>query len=160
MNTDRRARWAISFADLALLLLGFFVLLQVNGNRSNAVLSGISRQFGGRPMADQSQQFSASDLFEPGEAMLTPAGTARLAAVAGRFSAQDMTIELASQGQDATAHRFDGWDLSAARLGAVARALKGAGIAENRLVIRGLDQEAADKPGQIIRIAPAKNPPL
>lgn len=155
MSIERRARWAISFADLALLLLGFFVLLQVSGKRSDAVLSGVSRQFGGRPMADQTQEFKASELFEPGEAMLTPAGAARLAVAGKRFATQSTPIELASQGQDGTKQRFDAWDLSAARLGAVARALRAAGIADNRLVIRGLDQSATDRPGQIIRIAPA-----
>jgi flagellar motor protein MotB len=157
MNMDRRARWAISFADLALLLLGFFVLLQASGKRSEAVLSGVSRQFGGKPVTlDQAQEFAASGLFERDEAMLTSAGAAKLAAVGKRFAAQGFTVELISQGQDATARRFDAWDLSAARLGAVARALRSAGIPENRLVIRGLDQEAADEPGQVIRIAPGK----
>ena len=47
----RRNRWAISFADLLLLLLAFFVLLQASGSRRDAMLSHVSRQFGGQPMA-------------------------------------------------------------------------------------------------------------
>ena len=43
---DRRNRWALSFADLALLLLGFFVLLQASNGRQREVVSGVAQQFG------------------------------------------------------------------------------------------------------------------
>lgn len=152
---DRRARWAISFADLALLLLGFFVLLQASGNRSDAVLSGVGAQFGARPMAGR-VELRATALFVPGEAMLTPAGNARIATLAREYRAAGRSVELASSGQDSSTRRFDGWDLAAARLGAVARALKAAGIAEKHLVIRGLDQRADSGPGQVIRIGPGR----
>ena len=52
--------------------------------------------------------------------------------------------------------RFDEWDLAAARLGAVARELKGHGLAGDRLRIRGLDQmDGASGRGQVIRIGRA-----
>lgn len=153
-SAARRNRWAVSFADLLLLLLGFFVLLQASGGRRDALLSQMSQQFGGRPMA-QGVELRATDLFVPGEAMLTPAGRARLAAAAKRFGTAT-GIDLRSDGIDQAQHRFDEWDLAAARLGAVARALRAAGIARDRLTIRGLDQtEGKAGQGQMIRIAPA-----
>lgn len=153
-STARRNRWAVSFADLLLLLLGFFVLLQASGGRRDALLSQISQQFGGRPMT-QGVQVRAAELFVPGEAMLTPAGRTRLAEVARRFG-KTAGIDLRSQGTDKAQHRFDEWDLAAARLGAVARALRAGGIAQDRLTIRGLDQaEGKAGQGQMIRIAPA-----
>lgn len=44
----RRNRWAVSFADLLLLLLAFFVLLQASGARRDVVLAGVAQQFGDR----------------------------------------------------------------------------------------------------------------
>lgn len=160
---QRRARWATSFADLALLLLGFFVLLQASGSRSSQIISGVGAQFGARPFAG-SRSFAASSLFVPHEAMLTPAGQARIAAVAAGFARSDGIVEIASFGQDGATARFDAWDLAAARLGVVARALRTSGIAEDRLRIRGLDQAQAEltqeggkaRGGQVIRIASVK----
>jgi flagellar motor protein MotB len=154
----RRSRWAISFADLLLLLLGFFVVLYASGSRRDALLGSVGRQFGGKPMAD-AVELRAAELFVPGEALLTPAGSAQLSALARRFGGQAGGMEVASRGTDPARQRFDDWDLAAARLGAVARALKAQGIARERLLIRGLDQaDGQDGKGQVIRIAPARAP--
>jgi flagellar motor protein MotB len=154
----RRNRWVVSFADLLLLLLAFFVLLQASGSRRDAMLARISQQFGGRAMA-QGMELRAADLFEPGEALLSAAGRARLATLAHDFAKQSGGVEIRSHGSDPSRRRFDQWDLAAARLGAVARALQADGIAQDRLLIRGLDQ-AEGKPGQgqMIRIAPGARP--
>lgn len=148
----RRNRWAISFADLLLLLLGFFVLLQASGGKRDAMLAQVSAQFGGKAVR-RGIELRAADLFLPDEALLSPRGRARLAQIAHDSGSQG-SIELSSDGIDSSARRFDGWDLAAARLGAVARALRANGVAQHRLVIRGLDQ-AQDGPGegQTIRIA-------
>lgn len=152
----RRSRWALSFADLLLLLLGFFVMLQANGQRRDAMLAGVRQQFGGRP-ADEGTEIRASELFLPGEALLSPQGEARLAALAARFGGRDR-LEISSRGTDMGWRRFDGWDMAAARLGAVARGLEGRGVARDRLVIRGLDQmDGATGKGQSIRITPAND---
>ena len=66
-------------------------------------------------------------------------------------------MEIRSQGADPRRQRFDEWDLAAARLGAVARALEAQGVARDRLLIRGLDQaEDQAGQGQWIRIAPGR----
>ena len=155
----RRNRWAISFADLLLLLLAFFVLLQASGSRRDVLLSQVSRQFGGRDMAP-GVELRAADLFQPGEAMLSDRGRARLAGIARQFVGQADGLEIRSHGSDRGHQRFDEWDLAAARLGAVARALRSDGIAQDRLLIRGLDQgDGATGQGQSIRIAPAPRNP-
>src|SRR3546814_12506050 len=43
----RRSRWALSFADLLLLLLGFFVMLHASGQRRDVMLAQVRQQFGG-----------------------------------------------------------------------------------------------------------------
>ncbi|WP_242125189.1 flagellar motor protein MotB [Sphingobium sp. Sx8-8] len=152
----RRSRWALSFADLLLLLLGFFVMLQAGGQRRDAMLAQVRQQFGGRAMA-QATEIAASELFVPGEALLTPLGEARLTRVAQRFAGDQGRLEISSQGSDPGRQRFDSWDLAAARLGAVARALKDRGVDRHRIVLRGLDQlDGAAGKGQVIRILPAQ----
>lgn len=151
----RRSRWAISFADLLLLLLGFFVLLQASGQRRDAMLAQVRQQFGGRPMAS-GVDLRAADLFLPGEALLSDTGRTRLAQAASMFRRRNEMLEIRSQGTDRADQRFDEWDLAAARLGAVARELKAQGLPRERLTIRGLDQlDGATGKGQLIRIAPA-----
>ncbi|KKW93492.1 flagellar motor protein MotB [Sphingobium chungbukense] len=151
-SSARRSRWAISFADLLLLLLGFFVMLQASGQRKDAMLAQVRAQFGGRAAA-QATEIRAAELFQPGEAMLTPAGDARLKALGARFAKGRERLEVSSRGSDSGRQRFDGWDLAAARLGAVARALKDAGVGRDRLAIRGLDQlDGESGKGQMLRI--------
>ncbi|PZU57319.1 MAG: flagellar motor protein [Sphingobium sp.] len=158
MSTERRARLAISFADLALLLLGFFVLLQASGSQRRAVLEGVGSQFGGKAAAAAPDiaQWPASDLFVAGEAMLSPAGNARISAYVRSFAAHGEGVELRSVGQDRANGRYDAWDLAAARTGAVARALEAAGLRRDRILIRGLDEGDGTAKGQAIRLAPTQ----
>lgn len=147
----RRGRWAISFADLCLLLLGFFVLLQASAGHRQDVVDGVSRQFGG-PVA-QSDRLVAARLFQPGEAILTPAGIEAVRNIARRHRAGGERVELRSTGLDPATHRFDNWDLAAARVGAVARKLVEEGVARQSIVIRGLDQEqGGGQSGQMLTL--------
>lgn len=147
---SRRGRWALSFADLTLLLLGFFVLLQASNGRQQEIVGGVAQEFGAPAIS--SERLAARDLFQRGEALLTPAGEKRVRAVALRFATSGKAVEVRSIGLDGAGSRFDSWDLAAARLGAVARALVSAGIPANRVIIRGLDQQSESKVGQQILI--------
>lgn len=152
-NRPNRGRWAISFADLCLLLLGFFVLLQANEAQRDTALAGLGTYFGAIDAPLQAD-LPARGLFEPGEALLSEAGQAALLTGAKPFLASKQIIQIQSIGIDKGEQRFDAWDLAAARLGSIARALVAAGIPANRLRIAGLAEEADGKaPGkQIIRI--------
>ncbi|HKT77263.1 MAG TPA: flagellar motor protein MotB [Sphingobium sp.] len=154
-SQGRRSRWAISFADLLLLLLGFFVLLQASGQRRDMMLAQVRQQFGGRAVPS-GMDLRAADLFLPGEALLSDKGRAELARIAARLRGRSGRLEVRSQGTDVARQRFDAWDLAAARLGAVARELKAQGVAGDRLLIRGLDQlDGGTGKGQHIRVTPA-----
>lgn len=155
----RRSRWAISFADLLLLLLGFFILLQASGQKRDAMLAEVRQQFGGRPMRS-GLELRAEELFLPGEAMLSDEGRVKVARAAATVRPAAEGLEIRSQGTDPARKRFDEWDLAAARLGAVARELKARKLVGDRLVIRGLDQlDGRTGKGQLIRIAPASPKP-
>lgn len=151
-GSARRSRWALSFADLLLLLLGFFVMLQASGSRRDAMLAQVSARFGGRPAA-RATELQVSGLFLPDEALLTAAGRHRLSTLARQVGPRQ-AVELRSSGVAATRRRFDEWDLAAARLGAVARALQSEGVAQDRLTIRGLDEaQRGPREGQTITLS-------
>ena len=152
-SQNRRSRWAISFADLLLLLLGFFVLLQASGQMRDAMLAEVRQQFGG-PATRSGVELRAHELFLPGEALLSDRGKERLGRVAAELRKGANVLEIRSEGTDPAHERYDEWDLAAARLGAVARELRTRGISRDRLSIRGLDQlDGGTGKGQIIHIA-------
>ena len=151
----RRNRWAVSFADLLLLLLGFFILLQASGQKRDAMLAQVRQQFGGRALA-KDMELRAAQLFLPDEALLSDEGRAAVARVAAGLRQGTGRIDVSSLGTDPARRRFDPWDLAAARLGAVARELRAQGLSDKRLRIRGLDQmDGGTGKGQVIRIGEA-----
>lgn len=99
----------VSFADLALLLLGCFVLLNVLQAPGSAAPAAARR----------GEELTAASLFHPGEARLTAAGRRRLQALA----AGDGRPHIVSLGDDAATSRFDAFELAAARAAAAGRAL-------------------------------------
>ena len=147
MKTLRRSRWALSFADLCLLLLGFFVLLNVTRPADMTVVQ-VSKYFGAKPSASAAFSIPASSLFQPGEAMLTRQGALRLQHIGKEAVEKEKLIQISSMGEDPTGRRFDRWELAAARLAAAARALRGSGLPEDRIQVRGLDETQARARGQ------------
>jgi len=139
-----RQRWALSFADLCLLLLGFFVLLQAKPD-ANHLSAGLRAAFGAR--ADAALQEKANTWFEPGEAVLTAQGHKIIddfAQAAGHGG-----LIVSSRGTEPKAARFDGWELAAARTAAVARELSKAGIAQEKVAVA---IDPATGGGQVIQI--------
>jgi hypothetical protein len=130
MKAASRQRWALSFADLCLLLLGFFVMLQARPNPGH-LSSGFRAAFGTRDKGLLERRADA--LFEPGEAILTRRGGDQIVAFAQ--DARDEAWIVSSRGTEAGSTRFDGWELAAARTAAVARALQQAGVAQERIAI-------------------------
>ena len=139
----RGNRWALSFADLCLLLLGFFVLLQARPD-SRQLAAGLHEALGVH--ATQRFQQPARILFEPGEAILRPAAGSMLAP----FVQRDKRITVVSRGTDPATNRFDAWELAAARAAAIARALGQAGVAQDRITI---DLAPGNSKGQVIALA-------
>jgi flagellar motor protein MotB len=151
MNPAGRNRWAVSFADLCLLLLGFFVLLQANSGKQQQALQGLGAYFS-RIQAPKQVDLGADILFQPGEALMSEIGRARLASALAPLVRNDASLTIQSFGIAGDASRFDGWDLAAARLGAVARAARAMGVPEQRIKIAGLADEGAETKGQTIRV--------
>jgi len=140
----RGSRWALSFADLCLLLLGFFVLLQARP-ASAPLAAGLRHAFGAHtPIL---LERPADDLFEPGEAVLRPDARPILRRFAQ--SARNGAL-IASEGTEAATLRFDGWELAAARAAAVARELASAGIPEARIRVAIAPRTGG---GQILRLS-------
>jgi len=132
----RAPRWALSFADLSLVLLAFFVLLQSQRNDPAGLAAGVRKAFGNGSHAIVTQRLlPAAPLFEEGEAVLKPEARAEFVAIGRQALAQRDMVRVASLGVDASSARFDGWELAAARVAAVARAIASAGLDQRRIEI-------------------------
>lgn len=143
MKAERLPRWAISFADLALLLLAFFVLLHAGSARD--VAAGARAAFSAEPLPRPLLKEEAAALFERGEARLRPYGYARLVRIGRESAGNGRSLIVESEGRDPAGRRFDGWELAAARSAALARALSEGGLSEDRveiLLARGGRNEA------------------
>lgn len=133
MKARSLPRWTVSFADLALLLLAFFILLHAGSARE--VAAGARAAFSAEPPAGPLLDEAAAKLFEPGEARLTAAYRARLLGIGKAAAAAGRAVVVDSRGRDRGARRFDGWELAAARAAATARALNEGGVAEDEVRI-------------------------
>lgn len=137
-------RWAVSFADLGLLLLGCFVLLHaMEAARpkagAGAGTTNVLREGGGH---------RAADLFQPGEAVLRPEARLRLQTEGRRLAGHH--VRIVSQGAAESGGRLDRFELSAARAAAVGRALREGGLAEEMVTMAVADTDAGT--GQTIAI--------
>ena len=127
--TARTPLWLTSFADLALLLLAFFVMLQSTAGRDPARATAAS-------LAGQAPEpHTAARMFEPGEARLLSAARGGFAALGEEAASGDARVRIESRGFDAAGRRFDGWELAAARTAAVARAVEAGGLPAARIEI-------------------------
>jgi hypothetical protein len=145
------SRWALSFADLCLLLLGFMLLLQAHRGDPAALNAGIRAAFGAPAPTSFDEAAAAS--FEPGEAILLPSARSHFNAVGHQAAGQGSLVHIESVGTDAAARRFDAWELAAARTAAIARAVAEGGLDPQRidLSIEGTGP-AARQAGQHVRV--------
>jgi flagellar motor protein MotB len=125
-------RWAVSFADLTMLLLACFVLLHAADQKT--VVAAAHAAFSDKPASGPLLDGPADAWFERGEARLKPEARLRLVAVARKAGA-DGRLAVESVGRSPAGSRFDGWELGAARAAAVSRALADAGVKESRIDI-------------------------
>jgi len=141
MRVGAAPRWAVSFADLGLLLLGCFVMLHAMQSAPSTPQPSAARE------QDAGTLISAGELFEPGEARLTDAGRERLREVAHGYREG---ARLVSRGAGEGGARLDRFELSAARTTAVARMLAEGGLPQENVAI-SLDASGAGE-AQTIRI--------
>lgn len=139
MKREISQRWVLSFADLALLLVAFFVMMQAQVSDRLKLAAGMRGAFGGQGEdagADASiEGVRAATIFEPGEAILKPAEAARLKALGARAAQASKRVLVASQGREGQSARLDSWELAAARTTAVARAIRMGGMPDARIEI-------------------------
>lgn len=143
MSTVPVPRWAVSFADLFLLLLGCFVLLHA----MEAARPRAGTDAGAGRGADG---YRAADLFQPGEAVLKPAARTLLQAEGRRLAGHQ--VRIVSAGTAEAGGRLDRFELSAARAAAIGRALQEGGVRDRDVAIAMA--ESADSPaGQRIAVS-------
>ncbi|MBX3560543.1 MAG: flagellar motor protein MotB [Sphingomonas sp.] len=139
-------RWAVSFADLGLLLIGCFVMLHaMESARPKA--DGAAGHVAAAPFGET---YRADTLFELGEARLNEDGRATLAEAGERWAGRPLRI--VSRGGTEAGLRLDRFELAAARSAAAARVLGEHGVDEGDIEIR--IEDAGDAAGQAIAIVP------
>ena len=142
-------RWAVSFADLGLLLLGCFVLLHaMEAQRPRA--AGAATPAAATPRATPARSFNASEVFQSGEAVLTPEAREALRAEGARLAGHPVRILSTGTGEEGG--RLDRFELAAARTAAIARALREGGLAEQHIAM-AMSEAGAPGGGQIIAIS-------
>ena len=136
-----RPLWLVTLADLALLLVGFFVLLQANQNLSPRELArGIAAGFGVEP-APAAMPVASHGIagFAPGSAVLPQRPDALVAWA--RAELRDPRVRLTVTGgtdggaQDVDAASHSATVLAADRARAVAAALIAGGVPDARLLL-------------------------
>lgn len=136
MRSGGAPTWALSFADLCMLLLGFFVMLHAQSGHQAQVISGIKRALGGGIVKSaEAHELGTAALFEPGEALLRPRAKSEMEALGKHAAAIGAHVRIESIGTDHAARRFDGWELAAARTAAIARAIQAGGLSDQAIVI-------------------------
>ena len=145
------SRWALSFADLCLVLLGFLLLLQAHRGDPAALNAGLRAAFGSS--APKAYDEIANVLFQPGEAILLPQARAHFRAIGQDAARRGAIVHVESIGTDAAARRFDAWELAAARSAAISRAISEGGL-DARKVDLSIDGTgpAARQAGQHVRV--------
>jgi flagellar motor protein MotB len=142
MNRIGVPRWAVSFADLALLLLAFFVLMRAGD--SGHLAAGARAAFVGEEMVDPLLAAPARDLFEPGEARLRADMRERVRTLGRDAARANRRLVIESVGRDSGGRRLDAWELAAARAAALARALQEGGVEEKSIRIVMPPDEGSD----------------
>lgn len=164
MSREISQRWVLSFADLTLLLLAFFVMMQAQVADRVKLAAGIRGAFGGHGdgtgPAGTVQGFAAAQIFESGEAILKPDALRRLGAIGAAAAKAGARVIVASQGRDGQSARLDSWELAAARTTAVARAIRGGGLADRMIEITIPPMRASEPArGQRISVQQLSGPP-
>jgi len=140
-------RWVLSFADLTLLLLAFFIMMQAQAGDRMKVAAGIRSAFGGNGGSngqDSLQGFAAARLFYDAEAILKPGEADRFRAIGAEAAKTGQRVIVSSQGRDGQSARLDSWELSAARTTAVARAIRIGGLPDSMIEITIPPMRASD----------------
>ncbi len=150
MNRLPLPRWAVSFADLVLLLLGCFVLLHAMESARPRAVAGAPAVASNRPAPAPVRAFNAADVFQPGEALLMPEAREALRAEGARLAGQRIRIQSSGTGEQGG--RLDRFELAAARAAAIARALRDGGLAEGDIAMI-MTEAGVPGTGQTIAIA-------
>lgn len=147
MNRLPLPRWAVSFADLLLLLLGCFVLLHAMEAQRSTAAAPVAA---GAPAAVPVRAFNASEVFQPGEALLTPEAREALRAEGARLAGHP--VRILSTGTSEEGGRLDRFELAAARTAAIGRALREGGFGEGDIAI-AMGESGRPGTGQTIAIS-------
>lgn len=131
--TLRLPHWAVSLADLFMLLLGVFVFLHARDRDVALAAQSTRAALGSAPAPASVFDRPAAALFDAGEARLSDAARMELKAIGASAARLGKSVVVESRGSAAAGQRLDSWELSAARTAAIGRALREGGLEEKAI---------------------------
>lgn len=114
MQLRKSNRWALAYADLSLLLLGFMALQNMGDSQDDLVEQS-------KMSSGKEYEFSVTDLFHNGEAMMTDEGRSMIVNLNGAVSGPVKKVSIKMVGIGPASTRMDGWEIAAARLASLGR---------------------------------------
>lgn len=136
MIIERKNRWVFAFADLSLLMIGYFVIMMnASPSLTDATIPLKSAENEGASISLRSK-----DLFAEHEAMISDEGKSVIADFLVSNKVSNQRIKLSLNGWDPASERLDGWELAAARLAATGRVIREQGIEADSIHIGLIDQ--------------------
>jgi len=102
------------------------------------------------PQPAPARSFNASEVFQSGEAVLTPEAREALRAEGARLAGHPVRIFSTGTGEEGG--RLDRFELAAARTAAVARALREGGLTEQHIAL-AMGETGVPGSGQIIAVS-------
>jgi hypothetical protein len=128
----KNTRSLVGFVDLTLILLGSLALVGDLERREEESASGPMLDPAPEPASEFVVRRPIAQVFEPGEARLSPEGRAWLERLVGDRHEGAVRVSVAPD-VAARAGRLDEWEIAAARTASILHALKAAGVADQRI---------------------------
>jgi hypothetical protein len=137
MQLTRSSRWSLAFADLSLLMLGFMVLQALNTDVPSVSTPVQEKNTNQR----EKFEWNAGDIFEEGEAMISEQGRARIIMLAEKLVGRNHSLAISIVGKGPASARLDSWEMSAARMASVGRALRAEGVESRQIKFGKIEGE-------------------
>ena len=118
-------------------MLGFMVLQALNTDVQSVSIPAQEKN------TTQSEKFewNAGDIFEAGEAMISEQGRTKITVLAEKMVGRNHSLAISIIGKSPASARLDSWEMSAARMASVGRALQAEGVAAGQITFGEIGSE-------------------
>ena len=127
-------------------MLGFMVLQALNTDVPSVSTPAQEKNTNQR----EKFEWNAGDIFEAGEAMISGQGRTKIVALAEKMIGRNHSLAISIIGKSPASARLDSWEMSAARMASVGRALQAEGVASGQITFGKIEGEAEAETQKIL----------